>query len=257
MGKFHYHYSKGHKTAMAAAVIVVILALAGAFLYWDNSKNIANSIANQTNNTSQFPEGTITQPNTTNTDQNATQPPVIGPAENTTNTTSNTTANQTSNETSNQTQNVTQPPPPAATQGLNVQYFTTTNLAGDVAATKVVPNIDFVWSDDNQPADGVTWNRFSARFTGTLIIQNEGDYTFIITSDDGSRLYIDGTNVADIWESTGVNSKSTFRKMTAGEHTVKVEYRNIGGGSAKMKLEYWASALNISRQPIPSEMFRP
>ena len=141
-----------------------------------------------------------------------------------------------------------------------VAAFVTSGMTALIEKNTTIPTKKsqvFSTADDNQPADGVTWNRFSARFTGTLIIQNEGDYTFIITSDDGSRLYIDGTNVADIWESTGVNSKSTFRKMTAGEHTVKVEYRNIGGGSAKMKLEYWASALNISRQPIPSEMFRP
>ncbi|GEM_PF-4479314 len=275
MSKFRYHYSKGHKTAVAAVAIVVILVLAGGFLYWNNSKNvIANSTLNQTQNTTTTCGNNICEAGEAGTcplcsyglQACAVFEPCIKGAcpqdcqdqlNSQQNTTANTTSNATSNDTANQTQNTTQPPPPAATQGLNAQYFTTTNLAGDVAATKIVPKIDFTWSDSNQPAGGVTWNRFSARFTGNLLMQNEGDYTFIITSDDGSRLYIDGTNVADIWESTGVNSKSTFRKMTAGEHTIKVEYRNIGGGSGKLKLEYWASALNISRQPIPSEFFRP
>lgn len=245
MGKFQYHYSKGHRTALSIIVIVVIVAAAAAFVLWNGQKNIPAAVVNQTNNTSQLPEGTITQPNTTNiTADNAdnnTQPPVIEPAPNAT----------------NETGTTPPAPPPAQSSGLTAEFYTTTTLAGDVIAAKIVPNVDFTWSDSNQPADGVDWKRFSARFSGTLLIDKEGDYTFIITSDDGSRLYIDGTNVADIWESTGVSSKSTFRKLAAGEHTVRVDYRNIGGGSAKVKLEYWASALNISRQVIPTGNFRP
>ncbi len=246
MGKFQYHYSKGHRKAIAAVAIVVIIILAAGFAYYYNL--LPKAGIDQTANRSGITEGTTAEQNTTNITGNATEQPVVGPIPNATNET---------NTTQNATQNTTQPPATTATQGLTAQYFTTTNLAGDVIATKVVPSLDFAWSDINQPADGVAWNRFSARFSGVLLIEKEGDYTLIITSDDGSRLYVDGTNVADIWESTGVTSKSTFRKLTAGEHTIRVEYRNIGGGSAKLKLEYWASAQNVSRQVIPSGMFRP
>jgi len=62
-------------------------------------------------------------------------------------------------------------------------------------------------------------------FTGLINVPDDGNYTFFLSSDDGSRLSIDGNVVVDHdgnhrfeEQKTG----STF--LTAGQHEIKVEY---------------------------------
>ncbi len=72
--------------------------------------------------------------------------------------------------------------------------------------------------------------RFGLRFEGFLRIDREGDYTFTLHSDDGSRLAIDGRTVVD---NGGVHAPQTKRgraKLTPGWHEVVVEFFEQGGG---------------------------
>jgi mono/diheme cytochrome c family protein len=72
-------------------------------------------------------------------------------------------------------------------------------------------------------------DRFALRFEGTIKLDAEGDYLFLIGSDDGSRLLIDDKVVIN---SDGVHSFEQKRKklkMTAGLHAVTVEYFEHSG----------------------------
>jgi mono/diheme cytochrome c family protein len=71
--------------------------------------------------------------------------------------------------------------------------------------------------------------QFALRFDGTIRIDKEGDYLFLIGSDDGSRLLIDEKEIVKV---DGVHPFQQARKkvkMTAGLHTVAVEYFEQGG----------------------------
>jgi len=152
----------------------------------------------------------------------------------------------------NQEQNQTQTA--QTTNGLIAAYYSGIKIEGEPAATGVINSLSLVWNETNQP-EGVDWKRFAAQFSGKLTIEKEGDYIFVITSDDGSRLYIDNVLSGDLWDSTGVNSRSVAKKMTAGRHDIRIDYKNIGGSVAKLKLEYWSSPLGIERQVIPINLF--
>src|SRR5205823_5954747 len=71
--------------------------------------------------------------------------------------------------------------------------------------------------------------QFGLRFEGTIESPKEGDYLFLIGSDDGSRLLIDDKLAVN---NDGVHPFEQRRKkvkMTAGPHTVVVEYFEQAG----------------------------
>jgi mono/diheme cytochrome c family protein len=70
---------------------------------------------------------------------------------------------------------------------------------------------------------------FALRFDGTIRIDKEGEYLFLIGSDDGSRLLIDDKVVIDNDGIHPFQQKRKKVKMTAGIHSVAVEYFEQGG----------------------------
>ena len=72
-------------------------------------------------------------------------------------------------------------------------------------------------------------DNFALRFDGTILLDKEGEYLFLIGSDDGSRLWIDEKLVIDNDGIHPFQQKRKKVKMTAGIHTVAVEYFEQGG----------------------------
>lgn len=75
-------------------------------------------------------------------------------------------------------------------------------------------------------------DNFALRFDGTISLPKDGDYLFLIGSDDGSRLLIDEKVILD---NNGIHPFAQKRKkvkMTAGLHTVAVEYFEQAGDEA-------------------------
>jgi mono/diheme cytochrome c family protein len=73
-------------------------------------------------------------------------------------------------------------------------------------------------------------DNFGLRFDGTIKIDADTDILFLLGSDDGSRLSIDGKVVID---NDGIHPFSQKRKplkLKAGLHSVVVEYFEQGGG---------------------------
>ncbi|GAB5404639.1 MAG: DUF1080 domain-containing protein [Aureliella sp.] len=72
-------------------------------------------------------------------------------------------------------------------------------------------------------------NGFGVVFETTFVAPKNAVYTFRISSDDGSRLIVDGQRVA---ENDGVHPKSMKQakvELTAGPHSLRVEYFENGG----------------------------
>ena len=73
-------------------------------------------------------------------------------------------------------------------------------------------------------------NQFGVVFTGKLKAPKEGEYTFFVASDDGSKIYVDGKTVV---ENDGIHPSGTIRegkvKLAAGEHEYRLEYFQAAG----------------------------
>ncbi|TAL37631.1 MAG: beta-glucosidase [Spirochaetes bacterium] len=71
-------------------------------------------------------------------------------------------------------------------------------------------------------SDRTEW--FAIRYTGSFTAAAEGDFSFRVLSDDGSRVYIDETLVVD---NDGVHPPSELTgtiKLTKGKHAIRVEF---------------------------------
>ncbi|MGD8453138.1 MAG: PA14 domain-containing protein [Phycisphaerae bacterium] len=72
-------------------------------------------------------------------------------------------------------------------------------------------------------------DEFSYRFDGLLPVEVAGPYTFELTSDDGSRLYIDDELVVDHWGHHGLEPRTATVKLDAGLHRVHIDYYELDG----------------------------
>lgn len=72
---------------------------------------------------------------------------------------------------------------------------------------------------------------FAARYTGDFEVTESGSYTFYLSSDDGSRLFIDGQEVIDNDGLHAVVEEQITINLTAGTHSIEVLYFERGGGS--------------------------
>ncbi len=88
--------------------------------------------------------------------------------------------------------------------------------------------LDFDWSDGS-PGAGIGSNMFVARWTKTVKL-SAGVYRFSGVRDDGIRAYIDNVPVVDRW-TTGHENYSVDKVVTGGEHQLRVEYFEAGGGA--------------------------
>ncbi len=90
---------------------------------------------------------------------------------------------------------------------------------------------------------GFTWE-------GKIKIATTGNYIFYTTSDDASQLYIDDVLRINNDASPSTSERSvTMNGLTAGQHKIKVLYRQ-SSGTAKMEVRY--SGPSISKQLIPA-----
>jgi beta-glucosidase len=115
--------------------------------------------------------------------------------------------------------------PASALTGLKGEYFANKTLSGTPALTRDDPDIDFDWVLGS-PGAGIPVDGFSARWTGTVTAPATAAYVFSATSDDGSRVYLDGKLVADNWSDHASSTvKSAPVQLTAGEpHSLRVEF---------------------------------
>jgi hypothetical protein len=96
---------------------------------------------------------------------------------------------------------------------------------------RIDPEIKFDYEggacDPRLPADG-----FCIRWTGYLYVEAEADYTFYLSTDDGSRLWIDGAQVIDNWGHHAVEERSARVRLARGEHELRVDYYEDYGWAA-------------------------
>jgi beta-glucosidase-like glycosyl hydrolase len=111
--------------------------------------------------------------------------------------------------------------------GLYAQYYNGNSLSGSAIATGTVPDLDYTWGGQS-PTSGVPEDNWSASYTGTLDPPTTGSYTFSLTSDDGSRLFVNGQEVVDNWADQPPTTKTGTSSLTASPTSPTFAGQTVG-----------------------------
>jgi hypothetical protein len=90
--------------------------------------------------------------------------------------------------------------------------------------------IDHDWGGGS-PTAAIAWDHFVARWTKQATFA-AGTYRFTTVSDDGVRLYVDDQLYIDQWNDHAATTHTADVTLTAGAHTIRVEYYENSGGAA-------------------------
>ena len=110
------------------------------------------------------------------------------------------------------------------------EYFANPELRGAPAASRDDILIDFDWGT-GAPFPGVPTDNFSVRWT-TRRALDAGTYRFYASADDGVRVYIDNSLVLDAWQGPPGAIAHGVVDLTAGVHTLRLEYRELTGAAS-------------------------
>jgi len=137
--------------------------------------------------------------------------------------------------------------------GLTGEYFSTVDLEA-LVETRIDPNIDFMWGG-HAPSTNMPADQFSVRWTGQIIPEHSGTYTFYIVVDDGARLWIDDALLIDAWQQGAKREVEATVDLEAGHpHKIKATYFDVGG-TALIYL-FWSSA-DQPKELVPSKNLQP
>jgi len=114
-------------------------------------------------------------------------------------------------------------------------FYNNTNFSGTPTATITgINGLNFNWPDipsiNSVPVVGIGADNFSARFTSTQTF-GQGNYQFTITYDDNARVTVDGVEVFSDFTGGPVKTRSFNRDMTAGAHTLQVDFVEVSASA--------------------------
>jgi hypothetical protein len=94
--------------------------------------------------------------------------------------------------------------------------------------------------------------RFAFVYDGYVTVPTDGVYTFYVASDDGSRLSIDGSVVADNDYLHGMQEAHGVVPLGAGPHHLRVEFfEKTGGDDLRVSFE----GPGITKRPVPASAY--
>jgi prepilin-type N-terminal cleavage/methylation domain-containing protein len=108
------------------------------------------------------------------------------------------------------------------------EYYANRTLTGAAALCRDDAAISFNWGS-GAPGGTLPADQFSVRWTRTVAF-TAGSHTFTVGGDDGVRLYVDGVVALNWWTDHSYSTQTvTQQTMTAGNHTIVMEYYENGG----------------------------
>jgi hypothetical protein len=117
-----------------------------------------------------------------------------------------------------------------------------------------VDYVDYASTQNAWPGFERKYN-LACRWTGFVVIHVPGEYTFTITSDDGSMLWIKDQQLIDNGGLHNMESKSGSVTLTTNYHRLRMEHFQHKGGAGAI-LEYKGADSNNEQVVIPKVHLR-
>lgn len=132
--------------------------------------------------------------------------------------------------------------------GLLGEYYNTDNLS-DLKLTRTDSTVDFNWGTGS-PNSAIDSDNFSVRWTGQVQTTTSGNYTFFVQADDGVRLWVNGQQLINDWDDTGVvkERSGTISLTGSQKYDIRLEYFELNNQAVAKLL--WSNP-SLSKQVIP------
>ncbi|MCH2139794.1 MAG: DUF1080 domain-containing protein [Phycisphaerales bacterium] len=115
-------------------------------------------------------------------------------------------------------------------------------------------HVDVIDLDDDRGDFGAVEDDFLALLDTELLTKTEGTYTFRLTSDDGSQLWIGGRPIVDNDGLHGAESKTGAIHLDEGSRPIQIKFFERGS-DAMLRLE-WKTPESRDFELIPREAMR-
>lgn len=122
--------------------------------------------------------------------------------------------------------------------GWRAEYWNNRDLSGLPVMCRNESNVSFDWGSSG-PSGAVLNDHFSARWTRTINLTS-GNYRFHVRADDGVRLWVDDSQIINKWQDQGATEYTYDLNLLGGNHSVKMEYYERGGGAVA---QFWYERL--------------
>lgn len=147
--------------------------------------------------------------------------------------------------------------PAGVASGITGNYFNNRTLTSPSTASRSDAPIDFTWGSAAPGPSGINADNFSVRWSGYLRVTQSGAYRFQTVSDDGVRLYINGTAIIDRWNDHSSTTDTTGDiNLVAGQtYAIVLEfYENAGDAIVQLqwRLPGASSYVAIPGGPTPT-----
>ncbi len=123
-------------------------------------------------------------------------------------------------------------PPTPAFGEWQVTYYNDIHLSGTPLGVRNEPpekyNLHRNWGQDSPWPGLVPADNWSGRYVSRWEFEGGNQY-FEVKSDDGAKLFLDDILIIDSWRDGDSWDNNYFRNLSAGVHTVTIEYYERGG----------------------------
>jgi beta-glucosidase len=127
----------------------------------------------------------------------------------------------------------------ASERGLRSEYFANPDLAGEPAARRLDPKVDFHWTF-LPPAPGLATDWYSVRWTGSLLGPESGPRRIGIEGNDGFRLWLDGRLIIDRWRKGSYRTAAAEVRLEKGQaYDLRLEFHEpVRSGEVRLVWDY-------------------
>ena len=128
-------------------------------------------------------------------------------------------------------------------RGLTGDYYNDRRFARDKKVLdRIDPQIEFDFADKS-PGEKLGAEEFSIRWQGSIIIEDTGDYEFVVKSQNGVRLWVNDVDQAliDEWVSSGTEPrehKATLRLLGGRAYHIRLDTFKYKEKSASIQLSW-------------------
>ena len=148
--------------------------------------------------------------------------------------------------------------------GIYAEYFDNDGVSFNAASmpllidrfpdhVRIESNLQYGSSSQAYPGlDDRFKNNWGARFSGLITIPEAGNWTFYLTTDDGSEMWLDGQSLIQNYGSHGMREISNWKILDEGVHDFRIEFFQGGGPHG---LQFSWEGPNQTKSFIPPSAF--